>query len=141
MVSCFLGAVLVAVPDDATAYHHDIHTMSCVAFGQPLPQISWSKAGSGSIVSGSDPSIYINTTTVTSSDGKVFAVSMLSFCGLRTSDSGSYSCSVQSANNDQYNFLSGSGSATFSLTVTVQREFIYFCKCMVAVRFCEKERL
>ena len=118
-----LGAVLVAVPNNATAYHHDIHTMSCVAFGQPLPQISWSKAGTGPIVSGTDPSIYINTTTVTTSDGKMFAVSMLSFCGLRTSDTGTYSCSVQSVSNDQYSFLSGAGSATFTLTVTIQREF------------------
>ena len=115
------GAVLVAAPNNATAYSHDIHSMVCVAFGNPMPQISWSKSGS-TINPQNMPTFYVNNTSVMAADGTQFFVSIFTFCALRLSDTGTYSCNVQSAANDQYLFLNGMQSATFSLSVTVKRK-------------------
>ena len=108
-------------PNNATAYSHDIHSMVCVAFGNPMPQISWSKSGS-TINPQNMPTFYVNNTSVMAADGTQFFVSIFTFCALRLSDTGTYSCNVQSAANDQYLFLNGMQSATFSLSVTVKRK-------------------
>lgn len=121
-LAVFAGAVLVAKPNDGVGYSHNIHSMICVAFGYPLPQFTWQK-GSTTINPQSDPSIYVNTTSVTTSDGTLFAVSILTFCALRMTDAGTYRCNVISNPNDQYSFLNGVQSATFSLTVTIEREY------------------
>ena len=113
---------MVAVPSDGTAYSHDIHSMICVAFGNPMPQISWSKSGTGTINPQNMPTVNVNNTSVMTADGTQFFVSILSFCALRLSDAGTYSCTVQSAANDQYSFLNGMQSASFSLSVSIRRK-------------------
>lgn len=117
----YSGAVLVLIPSNTSASTYDSISIPCVAFGSPLPQIIWRK--NGAILSNDAPVISIVSATVTTSQGRQFAVSTLNLCGLRSSDAAMYSCSVQSAPNDQFAFLTGVQSAPFSISVSVGGKF------------------
>ena len=133
----YAGAVLVVVPSDTSANTYATVSIPCVAYGNPLPQIVWRKQGvSDPLNTVTDPVISTNYTTVTTSDGKIFAVSTLTLCGLRLSDAGVYSCSVQAAANDQLAYLTGAQSASFSLSVSVGGEclILLFSLCEEIIR-------
>ena len=88
-------------PDDRQFYVNSTVLLTCVAYGTPLPAITWSKGGS----SLTDVTVY-NDVVVKSRTN--FVRSILRFCSTKSTDSGQYTCT---ADNEFTN-----DSTTFQLT-------------------------
>ena len=81
--------------------------LACVGYGGP--SVTWSKNG---VVLGNNSRVTIYDSQVTEG-GFTFAKSILEICGAQDTDSGQYSCSIESVGDTQMN-----DSATFELSVT-----------------------
>ena len=70
----------------------DTALLTCVGYGQPDVQITWSRNnGNNNIVNGSLISIYEEEVT---QGGRLFTQSFLELCSVEIFDTGNYTCSV-----------------------------------------------
>ena len=76
-------------------------TLACVAYGDPVPTISWNK-GSSELTNSSVITIYQDVLEIR---GVAFMRSILEICSVDGDDAGQYSCfSENSVSNDTANF-------------------------------------
>ena len=76
-------------------------TVACVAYGDPVPIISWNK-GSSELTNSSTVTIYQDVLEIR---GVAFKSSILEICSVDGDDGGQYSCfSETSVSNDTANF-------------------------------------
>ena len=91
---------LVVISNDTSLTVGDTALLTCVGYGQPDVQITWSRNGEN-IMNASLISIYEEEVT---QGGKLFKQSFLELCSLQSSDAGDYVCTV------------GNGAATANAT-------------------------
>ena len=106
----FLSAAnlqIVISPGNITTVAGSTAVLACVGYGGP--SVTWSKNG---VVLGNNSRVTIYDSQVTEG-GFTFAKSILEICGAQDTDSGQYSCSIESVGDTQMN-----DSATFELSVT-----------------------
>ena len=76
-------------------------TVACVAHGDPVPTITWSR-GSSELANSSVITIYQEVLNISA---VAFVKSILEICSVDEDDAGQYSCSAEtSASNDTANF-------------------------------------
>ena len=89
--------------------------LTCVAYGTPVPSLSWSRHGCSSISNSTTEDVFVFTEIVTV-NSTIMRRSTLKICNAGEDDSGEYSCSA-------YNGVCGSGLAeaevTFNILVAV----------------------
>ena len=92
-------------------------TLACVAYGDPIPTISWNK-GSSRLTNSSEVTIYQEVLNIS---GLIFAKSILEICALDVDDTGQYSCFAESSTSND--------TANFELSVTNQGIYLpwYYC--------------
>ena len=84
-------AQIVIHPNNITDVHSgDTLTVGCVAYGDPLPHLSWRKDGV-ELANGSQIQIYEETVT---ESGITFIKSILEICSASEADIGQYSCTA-----------------------------------------------
>ena len=81
---------LVVISNDTSLTVGDTALLTCVGYGQPDVQITWSRNGE-SIMNASLVSIYEEEVT---QGGRLFKQSFLELCSLQISDAGNYVCTV-----------------------------------------------
>jgi len=76
-------------------------TLACVAYGDPVPTISWNK-GSSELTNSSVVTIYQHVLNIS---GVIVMRSILEICSVDEDDAGQYSCFAEnSVSNDTANF-------------------------------------
>ena len=98
---------IVISPGNITTVAGSTAVLACVGYGGP--SVTWSKDG---VMLGNNSRVTIYDSQVTEG-GFTFAKSILEICGAQDTDSGQYSCSIESVGDTQMN-----DSATFELSVT-----------------------
>ena len=98
---------IVISPGNITTAAGSTAVLACVGYGGP--SVTWSKDG---VMLANNSRITIYDSQVTEG-GFTFAKSILEICGAQDTDSGQYSCSIESEGGSQMN-----DSATFELSVT-----------------------
>ena len=98
---------IVISPGSITTAAGSTAVLACVGYGGPT--VTWSKDG---VMLANNSRITIYDSQVTEG-GFTFAKSILEICGAQDTDSGQYSCSIESESGSQLN-----DSATFELSVT-----------------------
>ena len=107
-------AQIVIRPNNLTQVNSgDTLTVGCVAYGDPLPHLSWRKDGV-ELANGSQIQIYEERVT---ESGITFIKSILEICSASEADIGQYSCT---ANNTL-----GFETAEFELQVNTEGRFLY----------------
>ena len=112
---------IVLSPEDLMVAAGNLLGVACVAFGDPLPSISWSKDGATlendiqitileNLVATTDPDIAIYEHRVNKS-GVMFVRSVMRIRHMRLIDRGQYSCSA-------HNGFTNASSSSFLVTVT-----------------------
>ena len=96
---------LVVHPEDTVVIAGSTVMLTCVAFGEPLPSITWSLDGANVTNDTRTEIIEMRTTR----NGRPFIKSVLQICGVGESDAGRYNCTAVNVVNTD--------SADFSLTV------------------------
>ena len=81
---------LVVISNDTSLTVGDTALLTCVGYGQPDVQITWSRNGEN-ITNASLVSIYEEEVT---QGGRLFKQSFLELCSLQSSDAGDYVCTV-----------------------------------------------
>ena len=94
-------------PESTDADAGNTVLFTCVAVGDPLPSITWSRQN-GSVLENNSRITILEE--LVSEGGLTFVKSILEVCSLEVSDSSNYSCSAQ---NDF-----GSDTSTFELSVS-----------------------
>ena len=97
---------IVISPGNITTAAGSTAVLACVGYGGP--SVTWSKDG---VMLANNSRITIYDSQVTEG-GFTFAKSILEICGAQDTDSGQYSCSIESEGGTQMN-----DSATFELSV------------------------
>lgn len=105
-------------------------SLTCVAYGSPLPFITWN-IGLAEVSSSRDD-ISMFTEFVTDSGGRNFVISILEVCGIATSDSGNYTCT---ASSDASEVPLGSASATIQLIVECTFNSFVCIKFVLVLKF------
>ena len=116
---------IVQSPEDLMVGARNLLEVACVAFGDPLPFISWSKDGITlendtqitileNLVATTDPDITVYERVVNKS-GVMFVRSVMRIRHMRLIDRGQYSCSA-------HNGFTNASSSNFLVTVTGKRE-------------------
>ena len=89
----------------------------CVAYGNPVPTVSWARRGISNINNDSLPNALVYSDIVWYGD-VTFRKSVLQFCPITSRDSGKYTCSAT-------NGISGMGiadpSTTFNVAVILEQ--------------------
>ena len=98
---------IVISPGNITTAAGSTAVLACVGYGGP--SVTWSKDG---VMLANNSRITIYDSQVTEG-GFTFAKSILEICGAQDTNSGQYSCSIESEGGSQMN-----DSATFELSVT-----------------------
>lgn len=99
---------VVVYPEDTVVIAGSTVILTCVAFGEPLPSITWSVDGANVTNDSRIEIIELRT----SRNGRPFLKSVLQICGVGDDDAGRYNCTaVNTVNTD---------SADFSLTVITE---------------------
>ena len=81
---------LVVISNDVSLTAGDTALLTCVGYGQPDVQITWSRNGEGVM---NNSLVTINEIDVTRG-GRLYKQSFLDICSLEVSDSGNYTCTV-----------------------------------------------
>ena len=97
---------IVIYPSNSTVEAGSITVLSCVGFGDPIPNVTWTR-GATELSNGSRTTIYERLVT---SNGVTFVQSILQICSVGETDIGQYSCTVDNA--------VGNTSVDFELSVT-----------------------
>lgn len=112
---------IVQSPEDLMIGAGNLLEVACIAFGDPLPSISWSRDGAAlenntqitvleNFVATTDPNIAVYERLVNKS-GVMFVRSVIRIRSMRLIDTGEYSCSA-------YNGFTNASSDSFMVTVT-----------------------
>lgn len=103
------AAEVVILTEDTVAQAGNTLLLTCVGYGVPNPELTWSKDGVA-LMNGSRTNIYV---TVIEQEGVMFVQSLLEICSLdAVDDTGTYSCTASNEN----------GTDTQSLEVYVQSQ-------------------
>ena len=78
------------VPQKTEVIAGDTVVFTCVAFGDPLPSITWSSHSDNVVMNSSRMTVYGGVTFVV--DGLIFVRSFLEVCSVEEDDAGNYSC-------------------------------------------------
>ena len=97
---------VVISPRNTTVEAGSTTVLSCVGFGDPIPNVTWTR-GATELSNGSRTTIYER---LVSSNGMMFVQSILQICSIGETDNGQYSCTVDNA--------VGYASVDFELSVT-----------------------
>lgn len=89
--------VLTGISQDFTVFPYGRTSLVCTAFGIPPPLVTWAK-GTTPIRNGTLVDTQVYETVITDSRSYRFAVSILEFCNIQPSHSGSYTCTLTSGN-------------------------------------------
>ena len=102
-------AKIVVAPETTDVDAGNTVLFTCVALGDSLPSITWSRQNGSVLDNDTGVTIYEE---LVSEGGLIFVQSILEVCSVEELDSGNYSCS---ADNDF-----GSDTSTFELTVSAE---------------------
>ena len=90
---CAYAANIVIAPQDTEISEGNTLILTCVAYGEPMPEISWS-ASEGVIYNSSRVRVYSN---VIEENGVEFVYSSLEICSVTAEDEGRYWCAASSS--------------------------------------------
>ena len=105
------ASIVVQPPATSKVDVDTIVELVCVAYGNPVPTISWARRGISNINNDSLPNALVYSDIVWYGD-VMFRKSVLQFCAITSRDSGEYTCSAT-------NGVSGMGIASPSTTFNV----------------------
>ena len=105
------AAIVVRSPADLTAIAGQSIRLTCVAYGYPLPSITWTTT-SGNLDHDLTDKIFSETVTVNQT---TFLVSVLKLCDLTSAYTAEYTCT---ASNGVSTYAVTANTATFSLSVS-----------------------
>ena len=100
------------ISNDTSLTVGDTALLTCVGYGQPDVQITWSRNGEN-IMNTSLISIYEEEVT---QGGRLFKQSFLQLCNIEVSDAGSYVCTV--SNGEDTTNGEGTNNATVQLLIS-----------------------
>ena len=104
---------LIVISNDVSLTAGDTALLTCVGYGQPDVQITWSR--NGEVVMNSSL-ITINETDVTRG-GRLYKQSYLEICSLEVSDAGNYTCTVSNGESET--------NSSTQLSVSGENLYIY----------------
>lgn len=118
-------AIVVRPPATNDVDVNSIVELVCVAYGNPVPTISWGRSDISNIHNDSLINALVYSDIVSYGD-VMFRKSVLQFCTISSRDSNAYICSAT-------NGINGAGiassTATFNVAVILQPSKFFFCRC------------
>ena len=97
---------IVVSPENISVDINDTLVLACVAYGDPIPSVGWSRGGQG-LINDSRVTIYENQVT---ERGLSFSKTILEMCSFEAPDSGQYSCDASNQATNASTSFQGSGS-------------------------------
>ena len=116
---------VVVISNDSSLTVGDTALLTCVGYGQPNVEITWSR--NGEVIMNSSLAT-IHETDVTRG-GRLYKQSFLDICSLEVSDTGSYTCTISN----------GLSTINASISLSVSRknmyDIVYICPSSLNVMF------
>ena len=99
---------IVVSPENISVGINDTLVPACVAYGNPIPSVGWSRKGQR-LINDSRSQVIIYQTQVTER-GLSFSKTILEMCSFEAPDSGQYNCDASNQATNAITSFQGSGS-------------------------------